>query len=322
MLTQHQPKRRVSINNRYGNQRRPLPSPSPLINNEQKKKTVRFCSDDALEQVRLFIKTQTPLAVRKGDPPLLTQQVRYDIQYPGWPSKWTLYKSLSQSAIRMESVQLMDHPHHGLTKVLFGRCRVSNLAYEKQVIIRYSFDYWQTYQEINAIYREPIASTSNTWDRFTFEIGFPSTSTTMTCWIALRYNVNGQEFWDNNDGKNYQVDILRTNLVSSPPTTPPLELSDNDDDDEEEDDPFLDQPNNNKNTSPLQALDQLKLRYNFSNARYQPTNTLSTMMNNNTTTTHPYHQHTLPTSLHVGYQDFISKYCFYNSSPPSSIVQN
>ncbi|ORX52842.1 hypothetical protein DM01DRAFT_1270646, partial [Hesseltinella vesiculosa] len=181
-----------------------------------KKKKVRFCDDQDLEQVRLFLKSQTPLAVH-SDPPLFQEETKFDVKYPGWPSKLMMYRSLTNAAIRMENVQL-DHD------VLIGRCRVANLAYQKLVTVRYSLDCWHTFHELDALYREPIASTTNTWDRFTFEIPVlhdspilhPPSRKPFTCWIALRYQVNGQEFWDNNDGKNYQI-----HLVPLIPSTPP-----------------------------------------------------------------------------------------------------
>ncbi|KAI8071526.1 putative phosphatase regulatory subunit-domain-containing protein [Gongronella butleri] len=350
--------RRVSISNRYGNQRRPLTRPSLPVSPTQKKKSVRFCDDQDLEQVRLFLKTQTPLAVH-SDPPLSFQEeTRYEIKYPGWPSKLMMYKSLANAAIRMENIQL-DHD------VLIGRCRVANLAYQKQVTVRYSLDFWQTHHEIDAIFREPIASTTNTWDRFTFEIPLddhhhadmddetsPNATSAprkpITCWVALRYQVNGQDFWDNNDGKNYQIDLLPVI-----PSTPPLQLSDNEDDEEDEaidpppslqhpiDKPSpsthrIEQPTTAANTHPLNQQ-PLKWRYSFANARYDlppqqdiaaalvpkprtvvaaaPTTTTTTTPAMATAaTTNP----TASSHLHIGYDDFITKYCFYNSS---SLIQ-
>ncbi|CAO3620398.1 unnamed protein product [Cunninghamella blakesleeana] len=321
---QQQRRRRVSINRCNSNNKVSLSEPTtpitPITPTSHKKKVVRFCEDDDLEQVRLFLKSQMPKMVRSGDPPFL-QEPRYEMKCVQWPSKLAMYKSLNQVAIRIENVQL-EHD-----QVLFGRCRVANLAYEKKVMIRYTFDYWDTHHEVQASYREPIASTTNTWDRFTFELPLPHTSDEnahkkvkpLTCFLALKYMVNGQEFWDNNDGKNYQLDLIPTL-----PSTPPLQLSDNEDEDEDDmidlDDHHSStaitsmtskstHPNTNhhKKSYPQQhPLDthQLKHRYDFSNAR----------------------QHSIPDtlpslspSLHVGYQDFISKYCFYNSS---SILQN
>ncbi|KAI9302421.1 putative phosphatase regulatory subunit-domain-containing protein [Cunninghamella echinulata] len=317
--TNNHRRRRVSINrcntttattNQHKNSLSEPTTPITPMTPTTKKKMVRFCQDDDLEQVRLFLKSQMPKMIRSGDPPFL-QEPRYELKCIDWPSKLAMYKSLNQAAIRIENVQL-EHD-----QLLFGRCRVANLAYEKKVMIRYSFDYWDTFQEIQANYREPIASTTNTWDRFTFELPLPSSPNSsldnkkvkpLTCFLALKYIVNGREFWDNNDGKNYQLDLIPTL-----PSTPPLQLSDNEDDEEED---MIDLVDDNDHphqslTKQQHPLDthQLKHRYNFSNARQQHQS-------------HSSIPDTLPTlspTLHVGYQDFISKYCFYNSS---SILQN
>ncbi|CAO3593604.1 unnamed protein product [Absidia cylindrospora] len=334
-LVHHRPKhqciptRRVSLI--HHDQVNSLPSkalPVVATATTTKKKSVRFCSDEDLEQVRLFIKTQTPLAVH-SDPPMVTKETRLDIKYPNWPSKWSMYKSLAQAMIRMENVQLVENDQGN--KVLMGRCRVANLAFEKQVVVRYSLDHWKSYSEIKASFRESLASSSpRSWDRFTFDIDLPVTNTTrtpFTCWIALCYHVNQQEFWDNNEGKNYQVDLVPICTLSSP-STPPLQLSDTDEEEEEDDDDdddikmddaFLYPVKSTTNTSstPIHALDQLKSRYSFSNAPPSTTN-----INPSLAYQHSFN-HTLPSSSpQLGYQDFISKYCFYNSSPPSSILQN
>ncbi|ORZ12366.1 putative phosphatase regulatory subunit-domain-containing protein [Absidia repens] len=278
-----QPRRRVQLTNRYGNQRRPLPTPPTPIHNKNKK-SVRFCSDNDLEHVRFFLKTQTPLAAAQ-DP--LPAKPRWEIKYPGWPSKWAMYKSLANAtttAIKMEQVMLDNH-----SGMLKGRCRVANLAYEKRVVVRYSFDQWQTSQEHIAMYREPVitssssSSTATGWDRFTFDLAVPHSTTTstdddhheetMTCWIALKYQVNGQTWWDNNDDMNYQLQL------TSLPTN-----------------------NNNNNNSNDQDHDDDNDDHD---GLYHPALT----------------PRSSPSSspLHTGYQDFISKYCFYNNS---SILQN
>jgi hypothetical protein len=325
-------KRRVSINDRCGDQRKHLPSSplTPYHSGISQKKSVRFCSDDDLEQVRLFIETQIPLAVH-SDPPSTClpsskeQAPRYALKYPRWPSKWATYKSLSSehTMIRMESIQLA-HSNQGDTnnqsKALLGKCRVSNVAYEKQVTVRHSFDYWKTYQEIDASFHESIttaAAKKKEWDVFTFDIDVPSSgsghqySRPMTCWIALRYNVTGREFWDNNDGKNYQVEIIPAtekchNSSATAGSTTQSQLGNDHNDNNERHidllppDPFLAQP-----ASALQNMRQLKSRYNFS-------------------LSNPFDTRGSPSHIPVqdgGYNEFISKYCFHKSSSPASIIQ-
>lgn len=356
-------KRRVSISDRCGDQRRPLPSP-PLMpyhsnknskSSSSQKKSVRFCSDDDLEQVRLFIETQIPLAVRSDPPTTFSsssneQTVRYDLKYPSWPSRWATYKSLKSEhiMIRMENIQLA-YPHqddkNNHSKVLLGKCRVSNVAYEKQVTVRHSFDYWKTYQEIDASFHESIttaAAKKKEWDMFTFDIGVPSSLIPLlssckgqqhigpiTCWIALRYKVSGQEFWDNNDGKNYQVEIIpatdeshSSNINSGSTIQPQLGNDDTDSNERRIDvlspDPFLVKPTSKKvapTSSSLHNMSQLKSRYSFS-------------LSSSTATSishHPFSTWFPPTHIPVqggGYNEFISKYCFHrSSSSPASILQ-
>ncbi|KAI9313146.1 putative phosphatase regulatory subunit-domain-containing protein, partial [Dichotomocladium elegans] len=161
----------------------------------RQKKTVHFC--DTLEQVRLFLKTQKPSAVREGDPPPMP----LELKFPNWPEK-TVLRSNRDSMIRMESVQLENSGPDGI--MLVGRCKVANLAFHKHVVVRYTTDYWKSYHEVAASFREPIGATANTWDRFTFEINVDQPC---TLYIVLRYDVNDNEFWDNNGGLNYQVDV-------------------------------------------------------------------------------------------------------------------
>ena len=193
----------------YGNQRRPLtipvaitpPESPPLMPTSKPKKTVRFCADNELEQIRLFLKNQMPRAVRSDTP--CVALCRYQLKYPDWPVKMAIYKSLSDGAgIRMENIQL-DFSDRSLA--LIGRCRVANLAFEKHVVARYTTDGWHSFDEVDAVYCESIVSTK-TWDRFTFRI--PLESKGQTIYLALHYMANAQDFWDNNNGRNYQLDVI------------------------------------------------------------------------------------------------------------------
>jgi hypothetical protein len=247
--------------------------------------------------------------------------------------------------IRVENIRLADR-HQGdksnLSKVLLGKCRVSNIAYEKQVTVRHSFDYWKTYQEIDASFHESIttaAAKKKEWDIFTFDIDIPSSLISVssslkghqhikpiTCWIALRYKVIGREFWDNNDGKNYQVEIIpatdksHSNGITSGSTTQPqIGKEDTGSNERRIDllspDPFLVKPTSEKvapASSSLHNMRQLKSRYSFS---------LSTATS---IPHHPFNTWFPPAHIPVqggGYNEFISKYCFHKSSSPASILQ-
>lgn len=91
---------------------------------------------------------------------------------------------------------------------------VANLAFQKLVVARFTFDYWKTVSEVGADYSADVRrkQAHDGYDRFTFGIKL-SDQTNLekkTMFICIRYSVNGQEFWDNNNYTNYQVDFIKT----------------------------------------------------------------------------------------------------------------
>ncbi|KAM9765202.1 protein phosphatase 1 regulatory subunit 3E [Menidia menidia] len=97
---------------------------------------------------------------------------------------------------------------------LSGFVRVLNLAFEKSVSLRYSLNNWITFMDSLATY-VPDSSDGVT-DRFCFKIVMPTyLDNGGTLQFAIKYCVGGQEFWDNNNGKNYKVRRHQFNI--SPP---------------------------------------------------------------------------------------------------------
>lgn len=180
------------------------------IKNDPKKKTVRFQTQD---QVRYFYKTQSASTVKK-DPPMMDNSIEdYKLSLPHWPTRNSIFYNTEQK-IRMETVALTNGDCELMSDnkfLLEGRCRAMNLSFHKLVSIRYSFDLWRTYKETTGEFRESIASTSNTWDRFIFTIPIDAKQNVQSLYLALKYTVGDQEFWDNNNGMNYEVVITCTN---------------------------------------------------------------------------------------------------------------
>ena len=81
-----------------------------------------------------------------------------------------------------------------------GTVRVLNMAYHKEVVVRWSRNKWQSYKESRCSYVE--ASSDGTMDKFSFTIP-RMTEAHESIEFALCYKVEGREFWDNNDGHNY-----------------------------------------------------------------------------------------------------------------------
>ncbi|KAK9670758.1 hypothetical protein K7432_017518 [Basidiobolus ranarum] len=98
-----------------------------------------------------------------------------------------------------------------------GTLQIQNLSFRKVVAIRYTFDFWKTVEEVVADFKESPVKPCPQFvgiDRFMFTINlenritFSSSSPKKTMFFAVRYQVNNQEYWDNNDGMNYQVDLV------------------------------------------------------------------------------------------------------------------
>lgn len=87
---------------------------------------------------------------------------------------------------------------------IHGRVKVKNVAFEKRLAVRFTFDWWQTTSEVTAKYIESLKD--NTSDIFGFTIRLNDIMAHIdgkTLFLALRYTVAGKEIWDNNGGQNY-----------------------------------------------------------------------------------------------------------------------
>ena len=91
--------------------------------------------------------------------------------------------------------------------VVIGHVRVKNLAYEKRVVIRFSLNNWVTYSDLAANWEESIGGTiaHPESDKFCFVIPLPSRNWSGTVVFAVRYDVAGWTFWDNNRERNHRV---------------------------------------------------------------------------------------------------------------------
>ncbi|ESK92219.1 protein phosphatase regulatory subunit [Moniliophthora roreri MCA 2997] len=185
-------------------------------------KAVKF--DARLEHVKLFLAEQKPLAVsRDGSPTDETSGT--DSDFPDFIYGSDDKKNLTMKVVNMPSivnmnadVVLEEMKFLSETTTVIGRIRVRNLAYQKWVAVRFTFDDWQTTSEVTAKY---VESASGNIDIFTFTIKLNDLLARIekkTMIVAVRYAVNGTEIWDNNLGKNYLVNFSRETSKATPPT--------------------------------------------------------------------------------------------------------
>lgn len=86
-----------------------------------------------------------------------------------------------------------------------GNIMVKDLAYDKNVIVHYTYDDI-TWHDVPAYFVKNLGNGEQLWSFNT-----PKTEKSFShqinyyCKFAIRYEVNGQTYWDNNGGSNYEV---------------------------------------------------------------------------------------------------------------------
>lgn len=195
--------------------------PSSMPGTPTFSKAVHF--DSHLEHVRHFLQVDRPLAVSAGSSPV--EAYDSDSEFPfddesvqgrGPPFEWEIVISnfpadtplrLAQP-VRVERVFLSAD-----NKTLIGSVAVANLAFNKWVVARFTLDYWKTTSEVVAEFNNDIRAPRHAdgHDRFNFNIKLADLANleAKTMFFCVKYCVNGQEYWDNNNSTNYQIDFRK-----------------------------------------------------------------------------------------------------------------
>ncbi|KAL2886511.1 Protein phosphatase 1 regulatory subunit 3D [Ceratocystis lukuohia] len=183
-------------------------------------KAVHF--DSQLEHVRHFLQVDRPAAVSAGSSP--NENYESETEYPFYdrktvaepPFSWEMITSnfpassvyRQSQPICLEKVWLSADQ-----KSLVGSVAVANMAFQKLVVCRFTFDYWKTTSEVVADYSCPVVPKmyAQGTDRFTFAIRLSDTANleSKTMYLCMRYSINGTEYWDNNTHLNFQVDFRK-----------------------------------------------------------------------------------------------------------------
>lgn len=197
--------------------------PSSMPGTPTYSKAVHF--DSHLEHVRHFLQVDRPLAVSAGSSPVENYESESEFPFGSdetnaRPRSSTYEWDISVANFPPESDARRSKPVFveriflsSDKKNLIGNIAVQNLAFQKAVIVRFTFDYWKTTSEIGADYNNDIRrkGVHDNLDRFSFSIKLADQTNleNKTLFFCVRYTVDGQEFWDNNNSSNYQVDFSK-----------------------------------------------------------------------------------------------------------------
>ncbi|ORY03774.1 hypothetical protein K493DRAFT_334137 [Basidiobolus meristosporus CBS 931.73] len=186
--------------------------------------------DAQLEYIKLFMKGEKPQTISNpgsdvedgisSDDDFYDQEeVSLSIRLPNFsPPMFSYY---CPNVVSVDSISLSEDK-----KSLVGSVQVANLAYHKNVSVRYTFDFWQSTEEVAASFKRPTAKEYGNHigvDEFSFSIDLKHKVSTelgspkKTLFFAIKYVVNEQEHWDNNDGMNYHVEFVLSKTKSLDP---------------------------------------------------------------------------------------------------------
>lgn len=195
--------------------------PSSMPGTPTFSKAVHF--DSHLEHVRHFLQVDRPLAVSAGSSPV--ESYESDSEYPfdeetsnvrTPPFEWEIIVAnfppetpeRLNLPIRVEKVFLSSD-----NKNLIGTVAVANLGFQKTVIARFTLDYWKTTSEVVAEFNNDVRRKQlhDGYDRFNFNIKLADQANleAKTMFFCVKYHVNGQEYWDNNNNINFQIDFRK-----------------------------------------------------------------------------------------------------------------
>ncbi|GAM90701.1 hypothetical protein ANO11243_087460 [Dothideomycetidae sp. 11243] len=194
-------------------------------------KSVHF-NDDG-NQTRHFLQVDKPSAVSAGSSPVETYESDAEFPFEGnkksrieWDFKLANFPSEDNHERKMRPIWIERFFLSADNKSLVGQVAVANISFHKSVVARFTLDYWKTTSEVSADYSDDVRKQSQPdgYDRFTFSIRLADQANleTKTLLLCVRYNVIGQEHWDNNNDTNYQIDFVKkvTRAASHTYTTP------------------------------------------------------------------------------------------------------
>lgn len=134
---------------------------------------------------------------------------RFAIKYVGdgityWDNNNGNNYSTSDSLGQVNVKAIRSYPQNPSNYYI--RADIRNLAYDKVVKVRYTQDNWATYQDVDLNYQSTLTYTSVDTERWGVALNLDADKMD-SFHYCIYYQVNGQTYWDNNFGENYDKDF-------------------------------------------------------------------------------------------------------------------
>ncbi|XP_037933033.1 protein phosphatase 1 regulatory subunit 3B isoform X2 [Teleopsis dalmanni] len=113
----------------------------------------------------------------------------------------TFRQKIDSNFVSLENVIVKDEE-----SIVVGTVKVKNIGFEKEVIVRVTWDDWKSQQDIFCTFARaygPSTCAHVVFDTFAFKITLPPSSKRLEFCICFR--AKDKEYWDNNDGTNYTI---------------------------------------------------------------------------------------------------------------------
>ena len=188
-----------------------------------RRKRVSFADEYGLEllMVREFTESSnSPPMIRRGllsaittgasasvteRPPLVLQFSQPASDY------YQFRERLERLSVSLENVILKDYN-------IMGTVKVKNIAFEKKVKVRFTYDSWESFTDVYASYVSNRQTNAHSpYDTFAFEIQVPPNfDVKKSIEFVVCYDAGTTEYWDNNNDNNYIVSSTDWNLSPEP----------------------------------------------------------------------------------------------------------
>uniref|UniRef100_A0A914WD62 CBM21 domain-containing protein n=1 Tax=Plectus sambesii TaxID=2011161 RepID=A0A914WD62_9BILA len=151
-----------------------------------------------MRRVRSFQRNSSPTATS-------TLNERRLLRHFEVRSKQDVKRIVEEQNVCIESIN-----SHGMC--ISGFVQVKNVAFEKQVRLRYTLDNWVTYAELPCSFS--FSSLVDNHDFFCFSFCVPfDLPVGSNCKMCVQFSADGQNYWDNNNGDNYNFECCSEQSV-------------------------------------------------------------------------------------------------------------